>query len=338
MATTRPFPSRSTCALRRTPLAAAAWLAASCALAQTATLAPVTVSGKTSPGASIAGWGDVPLSKAPFQASVVTGEQLRDRDMQRLSDITRLDPAVGDAYNTEGYWDYLTVRGFVIDNRFNYRRDGLPISAETAIALDNKESIEVLKGTSGLQAGTSAPGGLVNFVVKRPTDEALRKASLGWRQSGTVVGAVDLSQRFGAAQAFGVRVNAAAAHLDPLVRNARGERHLLAVAADWRVAPDTVLEAEFETSHRSQPSVPGFSLLGPAVPKPVDPRINLNNQPWSLPVVLDGDTASLRFSQRLTKDWRWTVHAATQRLTSQDRVAFPFGFDCHPARDRKSVV
>lgn len=81
---------------------------------------------------------------------------------------------MSDAYNTEGYWDNLTVRGFVIDNRFNYRRDGLPINAETSIPLDNKAQIEVLKGTSGLQAGTSAPGGLVNYVVKRPLAEPLR--------------------------------------------------------------------------------------------------------------------------------------------------------------------
>ena len=66
------------------------------------------------------------------------------------------------------------MRGFVLDNRFNFRRDGLPINAETSIPLDNKERIEILKGTSGIQAGTSAPGGLVNYVVKRPLDAPLR--------------------------------------------------------------------------------------------------------------------------------------------------------------------
>ncbi len=165
-----------------------------------------------------------------------------------------------------GYWDYLTVRGFVIDNRFNYRRDGLPINAETSIPLDNKARIEVLKGTSGLQAGTSAPGGLVNLVVKRPLELPLRSAEIGWRGDGSLLGAVDLSQRFGAGQAFGVRLNAAAEKLDPEVRSARGERHLLALAGDWRLGSATLIEAEVETSRRSQPSVPGFSLLGNRVP------------------------------------------------------------------------
>jgi iron complex outermembrane receptor protein len=319
----------------RTLLAACTALTCASTGAQTTTtLERVTVTGRGDPVIGVGGWGDTPLSKSPFQASVINTEQMRDAGIQRLSDVTRVDPSVSDAYNAEGYWDFLTVRGFVIDNRFNYRRDGLPINAETSIPLDNKERIEILKGTSGLQAGTSAPGGLVNFVVKRPVADPLRSAQLAWRQPGSVLGAVDIGERFGETKAFGLRVNAAAEHLDPYARSAKGDRNLLAVAGDWRIGSDTLLEAEFETSHRSQPSVPGFSLLGPNVPAPGDPRVNLNNQPWSLPVVLDGNTASVRLSQALGDGWRWTAHAATQQLTSQDRVAFPYGCSAEGNFDR----
>lgn len=316
----------------RSSIAAAAWLVAAHAQAQTAPAAAtsaqldaVTVTGRTVPAAAVSGWGDVPLSKTPLQASVFTTEQLRDIGAQRLSDLVGIDPAVSDAYNSEGYWDALTVRGYVLDNRFNYRRDGLPINAETSIPLDNKSRIEILKGTSGMQSGTSAPGGLANFVVKRPLDTSLYSARLEWRQPGTVIGAVDLSQRFGTDQAFGVRVNAAAAHIDPMLRNAKGERQLAALAADWRVSSDTLLEAEVEWSRHSQPSQPGFSMLGNSVPAPGDPRLNLNNQPWSLPVVFDATTASLRLQQKLGDNWKFIAHAATQHLRTDDRIAFPFG-------------
>ncbi len=309
------------------PITAAALLAAAQACAQTAStqLEPIVVTGRTQPPVSIGGWGDIPLAKTPLQANVFTSEQLKDSGARRLSDLVTFDPGISDAYNSEGYVDYLTVRGFVIDNRFNYRRDGLPINAETPIALDNKARVEILKGTSGIQAGTSAPGGLVNFVVKRPTDAPLRSASFEWRQAGSLTGALDLSQRFGEDQAFGVRLNAAAAHLDPQLKSAKGERSLFALAADWRVSPDTLIEAEIETSHRSQPSQPGFSLLGNTVPEPGDPRLNLNNQPWSLPVVFNATTASLRWQQRLSSDWRFIAHAATQQLRTDDRLAFPYG-------------
>lgn len=317
-------------ALRPSPAASAASSAGAASAAAPATeLGTVTVTGRVEPVPTVAGWGEVPLRKAPFQASVFTAEALRDRGAVRLADLVRADPGVSDAYNTEGYWDYLTVRGFVIDNRFNYRRDGLPINAETAIPLDNKERVEVLKGTSGLQAGTSAPGGLVNLVVKRPLATPLTQATLAWRERGSVLGALDLSRRFGSDQAFGLRLNVAAERLAPIVRNADGERQLLALAADWRLPSGALLEAEVEHSRRSQPSVPGFSLLGDRVPAVPDPRLSLNNQPWSLPVVMEGNTASLRLTQPLGADWRATGHVATQQLRSQDRLAYAYG--CYDA-------
>ena len=305
------------------PLAAASLAAAQ----STTVLEPVTVQGRTDTAtAEIAGFGDTPLARSPLQARVFGEATLKDAGATLLRELTRLDASVSDAYNAEGYWDQLTVRGFVIDNRYNYRRDGLPINAETSLPLDNKARVELLKGTSGMQAGTSAPGGLVNLVVKRPEGE-VRSASLELRGRGSVLGAVDLAARFGAEGAFGIRLNAAAAHIDPELRNAKGERHLLALAGDWRLSEGSLLEAEFETSRRSQPSQPGFSLLGDRVPdaRGVDPRINLNNQAWSLPVVLDAQTASLRWTQRLGNDWRARLHIATQHLESDDRVAFPFG-------------
>jgi iron complex outermembrane receptor protein len=308
-----------------------------CAVAMAAEpVQQVTVTGRIigSP-LQLGGFGDVPLAESPFAASLITASQLADAGARGISDLTKLDAAISDAYNAEGYWQSLTVRGFVIDNRFNDRRDGLPVNAEAVIPLDNKSGVELLKGTTGIQAGTSAPGGLVNLVVKRPTRN-LRTAAIEWSESGNVGGGVDISQRFGTDEAFGLRVNAAYDHLDPQVRKAKGERHLLAVAGDWRIGTDTLLEAEAEHSRQSQPSVPGFSLLGSTLPdaNSIDPRINLNNQPWSLPVVFKANTGSLRLQQRLNDEWRFTAHATAQRLVNDDRVAFPFGCSAADVYDR----
>ena len=317
-----------TSASRRTTLAvasAAALLLASLDARAQNTLAPVTVTGKAPTPASVAGWGDAPLEAAPLSATTIDAAQIRDAGARRLSDLTRFDPAVTTAYDTEGYIDYFTIRGFVVDNRFNFRRDGLPINAETSIPLENKARIDILKGLSGLQAGTSAPGGLVDLIVKRPLDAPLRSAFIEWRERGSVLGSVDISQRFGADDAFGVRLNAGAEHIDPIVRNAKGNRQVLALAGDWRASAATLVEAEIENSRRSQPSVPGFSLLGDSLPAVADPKLNLNNQPWSLPVVFDATTGSLRITQKFGDKWRLVAHGMTQYLRTDDRAAFPFG-------------
>ncbi len=310
-------------AARAQDVAAAA--APASAASGAATLAPVLITGKSPPQAGVAGWGDAPLAQTPVQATVVDARQLRDAGSYRLADLVRFDPSVNDAYNSEGYIDYFTIRGFVIDNRFNFRRDGLPINAETSIPLDNKARVDVLEGLSGIVAGTSSPGGLIDVIVKRPLDAPLSSAFVQWREKNSVLGSIDLSRRFGVDNAFGLRLNAAAEHLDPYVRDDVGSRRLLALAGDWRLGSGTLIEAEVETSHKAQPTQPGFSMLGNILPAPGDPRINLNNQPWSLPTVFDADTASLRITQKLNDDWRIVAHGVTQRLRTDDRTAFPFG-------------
>ena len=298
-----------------------------------AATAQVTVVG-TKTLASIAGFGPVPLASLPMQVDVTSAEQIKDLGIRRLSDIARIDAAVGDGYNAEGYYDFLTVRGFVIDNRFNYRRDGMPISAETSIPLDNKSRIEVLKGTSGMLAGIGSPGGMVNLVVKRPTDAPIREGTIGWQQNGSVLGSTDLSDRFGEQREFGLRLNAAYEHIDPQTYVAEGSRYLLALAGDWRVNANTLLEVEIENSRRSQPSVPGFSVLGSAVPQPGNPRINLNNQPWSQPAVFNATTGSIRLRQKVDAQWNWVAQAATQQLRTDDNIAFPYGCSAEGYFDR----
>lgn len=295
----------------------------------------VTITGRALALPGITGFGDVPLERAPLQASAYGRQALDDAGIGSLDGLTRLDAGLSDAYNAEGYWSFLSARGFVLDNRYNYRRDGLPINAETYLPLANKDSIEVLKGTSGIQAGTSAPGGLVNLVVKRPTTR-LREAALEWRSDSSVAAHLDVAERFGHDGRFSLRINAEAAALRPPTAAADGSRRLLALAADWQLTPDSRIEAEFESSRRSQPSAPGFSLLGDEVPDPrsIDPRTNLNDQPWSLPVVLEGETASLRWQQQLSADWHWSLHGQTQRLRSDDRIAFPFGCSAADTYDR----
>ena len=73
----------------------------------------MTVTGKAPTPASVAGWGDTPLPRAPLQATTIDAAQMRDAGAQRLVGPDALRPGGDDAYDTEGYIDYFTVRGFV---------------------------------------------------------------------------------------------------------------------------------------------------------------------------------------------------------------------------------
>jgi iron complex outermembrane receptor protein len=280
----------------------------------------------------VSGFGDVPLRQAPFSATTIDRQTLQDIGAQRVSDALRLDASVADSYNSPAYWDSLSVRGYTLDNRYNYRREGLPISAETMIGMDNKERIELFKGTSGIQAGTSAPGGLVNYVVKRPPsaqNTTVRdvSASFGPGHSSSI--ALDLGGRFGQDQALGYRLNAAYEDLNPYIKNSEGHRRLLALAMDWRLTPDSRLEWEIERSERQQMGVNAYSLLGDSLPTPVDGTRNITRLPWSVPGVFAGTTGTLRFKHNLEGGWLWTTQYGAQRLKTDDRLSFAFGHNCY---------
>jgi iron complex outermembrane receptor protein len=278
----------------------------------------------TSAAPDISGFGEQPLGQTPISATVIGADAMAQAGARRLNDLYKLDASVSDAYNAGGYYDYASVRGFVIDNTYNYRREGLPSSAETALPLDHLERVELLKGTSGIQAGTSAPGGLFNLVVKRPTQNTLRNLRFDVNSTGNALVHTDLGGRVGESGDVGYRLNLLGERLNSHARATEGTRALMALAMDARLSRDSLLEAEFEVSRRSQPSVPGLSLLGTALP-PADARLNINTQVWTQPVVFQNFSGSLRYTHAMSNDWNWQAQLGTQRLKTDDRLAYPFG-------------
>jgi iron complex outermembrane receptor protein len=287
--------------------------------------------------ARVSGFGDVPAQELPFSTTTITSATLQDIGAQRISDALRLDASVTDSYNSPAYWDSLSVRGYTLNNRYNYQREGLPISAETMIPMDNKERIELLKGTSGMQAGTSAPGGLVNYVVKRAPanpDQKIRNLTLSYGQGNNRLVAADLGGRFGSSAEFGYRFNVAHEDLDPYIKNAKGRRDLVALAMDWRLNANTKLEWEIEQSHREQIGINGYSLLDNNLPPTVDGKKNFSYQSWSQPGVFDALTASVRLKHNLDNGWLWTTQYGSQQLRMDDRLSFAFGCDAEGVYDR----
>ena len=287
------------------------------------------------PPVRISGFDGVPLQELPISVSTIDNATLQDIGAQRITDALRLDASVSDSYNLPAYWDKLSVRGYALDNRYNYRREGLPISAETIMAMDNKERIELLKGTSGIQSGTSAPGGLVNYVVKRApnaSEKIVRDVTLSYGPGNNRLAGADLGGRFGESADFGYRFNVAHEDLDPYIRDTKGHRNLVALAMDWRINSSDRLEWEFEQSHHEQIGVNFDSLRAGsnALPATVDGTRNITRQPSSQPGVFDGLTGTLRLKHQLDNGWMWTTQYGMQRLRADDRLVYASGCATEP--------
>jgi iron complex outermembrane recepter protein len=278
-----------------------------------------------------------PLSETPLSAGVIDAERLRERGAASLSAAIRDEPAASDAYNTVGYIEALQVRGFRLDSLLNYRRDGLPLSNHAPIALENKEAIEIVKGVAGVLGGSGAPGGLVNYRLKQPTDAPLRSLLAEVSERGTVLAQGDFGGRMGAGGQFGYRINLAAAERRPQARDADGQRRFASGFFDWRLNVQTTIAAEIEHHAVRQISVPGYGLfdvdgdgVAETLPAPISPRLNLNDQPWAEPFESRATTGSLRAAHQFAETWRAEVQASAQRIRTHDRIAFPDGCSSGP--------
>ena len=340
-----PFPSGSSdCSTRRLPahtneqtmyrphlkysLIAFAVMQAFAAAASAQTMTEVVITGAKSPSnarAAIGGFGDAPLLQTPASIAVIDRQQMQDLGIRNSSDAMKYDASVSDAYNAVGYAESFSIRGFNLGNTSSYRKDGIAIPGDTQIPLENKERIEVLKGLAGLQAGVAAPGGIVNYVTKRPTTADLRSASVEVRERGTLYGSVDLGGRF-ADRRFGYRLNAAGEKLRSYVVGADGERQFVSAAFDWQITPDALLQFDADYQHKSQLTAPGYQLIrGVSLPTGVSQTMLLNDQPWAKPVDTKSTNAGLRFEYRIDDAWQASISVNKHWFERDDYTAFPYG-------------
>jgi len=291
----------------------------------TVTVTGAAASGYRAGSASVGGFDEAPLLETPASISVIGSEQLADQQARLLSDVLRGDASVGDAYAPLGYYENFNIRGFALNAASSYKLNGSTLTGEQNVALENKERVEVLKGLAGLQSGVAAPGGLVNYVTKRPAD--VRSATVATNQDGERYLAVDAGTWLGSERPFGLRVNAAHEDSRPYVEHAEGRRDFFSLASDWEITPRALLQLDAEYQQKAQRSVPGYQLLGGSrVPHGASRRRLLGYQAWADPVRIDSLNLVGRFEYRFNDSWRGELSASRSRAAIDDNSAFPYGF------------
>jgi iron complex outermembrane recepter protein len=275
--------------------------------------------------ASVGGFGESSLFDTPSSITAIGRTQMQDLSIRSTTEAMRFDASVSDAYNAVGYAEQFSIRGFALDNNYSYRKDGFAIPGDTQIPLENKERIEVLKGLTGLSSGIATPGGIINYVTKRPTNAPLRSATAEVSERGTVYGSLDLGGRF-EDRRFGYRINAAAADLHSYVRGANGDRQFVSGAFDWQITPDALLQLDMDYQRKAQITAPGYQLIrNEVLPTGVSAKALLNDQPWTRPVTTKDSNLGLRFEYRLAPEWTATVAANKHWFKRDDYTAFPYG-------------
>jgi iron complex outermembrane receptor protein len=285
----------------------------------------------------------VPLEQAPLSATVVTRELLNDQAARVLSDVVKNDASIGEDYAPVGYYGDFEIRGFPIDLATGLEINGMTIAGEQDVPLENKQSVEFLKGIAGVESGVASAGGLIDYVTKRPA--TVEAVDLATDHRGSAYGAVDLGRFFGSQKQVGARVNLAGERIASYVNGANGWRAVGAGAADWKISPRAILKGDFEYQHKVERSVCGYQLLGGTTMEPdgmprlqvpslqkvspsfdqVYPSTMLGEQSWEKPNTFDTFNAGSRLDYNLTHGWRAFAAASYSHSLIDDNVVYAYG-------------
>jgi len=263
----------------------------------------------------------------PFSMAVIKADDLAERQVVKLGDVFALDASVTD--NSGGYssWaSYVTVRGLPLDWQNAYRIDGRPfMSYAITLPYEHFEQIDLLKGSSGYMYGFGAPGGMINYVTKRPTDEPVRSIEVGFKSNNIWSEHVDLGGRFGQDGMFGYRVNAT--HEQGRTFNdGNVVRDTLSLALDARLTRD--LSWEFQSMYHNRnsenqtPSISTGKLVGNVLPGvPAGDDQSLQGRGQHLNTNFQFYSTGLKYA--INPDWKLSLnysHSTSRRSRNESSL------------------
>ena len=258
----------------------------------------------------------------PASIAILDRALLDSRQVRTLSELANNDASLGDSYAPVGYYQNIAIRGFSLDPGTGYRFNGLTITGEQRLALENVQQVEILKGEAGLAAGVMAPGGIINYVGKRPAD--VRTITLATDAEGSRYAAIDVGHWL--SPRFGVRFNAAWDDSASYIEHADGRRNFYSLATDWLIGERGKLEVDANYQTSAQRSASGYQLLGGvALPGEVDRTRMLGHQAWQQPVGIDSSNVTALHTYDFSPAWQSRVSASHSRSVIDDNVAFAYG-------------
>ena len=170
---------------------------------ETAT-SPVTgyVAKRTSAGSKT----DTPVEEIPQSVSVIGREEMDDLGAQKADEALRYTAGVfTQPFGPDSDTNWLFIRGFQATQTGIFQ-DGLALYSYGfgGMFVDSfgLERIEVLRGASSVLYGSSNPGGLVNYVSKRPDGNRLRYVEAGINDAGTANLGFDIGDKVGETLAY----------------------------------------------------------------------------------------------------------------------------------------
>ncbi|MHA6495062.1 TonB-dependent siderophore receptor [Pseudomonas borbori] len=195
--------------------------------------------------------GGMALQDSPYSMSVISQDLLQNIQATSLDDVFKLNASTQfTSPTTAGYASAVSMRGFSGSGNLSIANDGLRFSNsyDGGNFIEEMQQLEVLTGLSGFLYGPASPGGLVNYVLKRPTYERYNSVTLGNAGGENYYLHGDFGGPLDDAGVFAYRVNLLTQDGETAIDLQKRRRDMISVALDWNVSDDLLIQ--FDASHK----------------------------------------------------------------------------------------
>lgn len=223
---------------------------------------------------TLGAFGKASWQATPFSIQTVTEERLRNQQGSSLTDVLKAQPLVQSQTGGSRVTDYFASRGFTSSVwTSNTSVEGL-LSHNPVEPVEDKDRVEVMNGPNSFLYGVTSPGGMVNSVLKRPTDTLLLRATAGDYGGSQCFAHADVGGSIGS---FGYRSNLLYVTKGSAgVEKQTNERYLGSAALDWKIFPTLKWSIDGSVFHRDAEHTQSIWMIGSASKAPDAPDASKN--------------------------------------------------------------
>lgn len=260
--------------------------------------------------------GTLDILTTPYSVNSVTADTIELRQTRTLIELQKTDASAQFLFNGFGA-PVIAIRGFPAEVRL----DGTRSQYSAQFPLEFVDRIDIIKGASSFLYGFAPPGGLVDYLLKRPENSGFVTAAASFRSDSDLLGRVDVNQPI--TSNLGVRVNALYEGGETYLQDDEQRRIAASGAIDWRPTETLLLRGDY-TWQRNAPFSGGGATFTPLpgvdLPEAPDPRRRYN-QKWERLRIIQ-KSYGLRADWTFVADWTLSLRA---RGFNQSRAYYSSG-------------
>lgn len=189
---------------------------------------------------------DTAIIDTPQSISVITNDELRNRQAETLSQALNYTPGVTTQPTSFSRTaDRFRIRGMDVESATSgSMRDGMRLQSNSYDGTQEPfglERVEVLRGAASVLYGQLSPGGVINAVSKRPTSAPVREVQLQTASHDRKQVAVDVGGKVPGSDTLDYRLTMLDRKSNTSQDYLNDDKLYIAPALTWRPSADTSL-------------------------------------------------------------------------------------------------